>query len=74
MACAALLGTGAILAANNDPKLPFIYFPPGIYRIATSITITKPIVAGGVLVSSSADCLAELLQSLLNSNSIGRLC
>jgi len=36
----------AILLANAAPQLSFIYFPPGKYRIAKSITVTKPILAG----------------------------
>ncbi|GAB4824004.1 hypothetical protein N2152v2_011050 [Parachlorella kessleri] len=36
----------AILLANAATQLDFIYFPPGNYRIARNITVTKPILGG----------------------------
>ncbi len=45
VAAAAAAAAGALLAANA--KLGFIYLPPGSYRIRKSVTLTRPVVAGG---------------------------
>ena len=37
---------GALLAASAATSLAFVYLPPGNYRIARSITVTKPLLAG----------------------------
>ncbi|KAL4451453.1 hypothetical protein ABPG75_007115 [Micractinium tetrahymenae] len=38
--------TAALRAADARPGLPVLYFPPGTYRVASNLTLTKAVVMG----------------------------
>ncbi|GAB4822890.1 hypothetical protein N2152v2_009936 [Parachlorella kessleri] len=65
---------GAILSANAAPQLAFIYFPPGNYRVGSSITVTKPILAGaGALLSVAAGATLTFTQRITKYDANGAL-
>lgn len=36
----------AALRKASDSKLDYLYFPPGVYRLSTSLTFKKPLLMG----------------------------
>lgn len=55
------------MAANADANIPFIYFPPGKYRIAQSLTITKPLFFGELPCLGAQACCGSSAARLLPS-------